>query len=147
MHAAGEEDCAFRGVGIADRTACQLGDSRFKDSLFATSKSDLTPDGYRAHLASQGASAPRTARERELEEVRLAEGISATSQGTGARSSNVWGASSGQGTASSAGGNAGVGLKWSSEAEERLESWATDAAGAKAAQFVRHPVTSCSKDD
>lgn len=67
-----------------------LGDQRFKDSIFATSKSDLTPEAYAAHQRHLAAPKPLTARERELEEIRAAErASSAAYEGAGVRQSMV----------------------------------------------------------
>lgn len=50
-----------------------LGSAHFSDTLFATSKEDLTPESYAAHLKHMAAPKPLSARERELEEAREAE--------------------------------------------------------------------------
>lgn len=94
----------------------QLGDSNFKDSMFATTKDELTPRGYLAHLASKQAQAPMTLRERELADIKAAEGADASSMGTSLRSSNVWG--DGGNTI-----NANLGLKWDEQAHKALSSW------------------------
>ncbi|KAH9812085.1 hypothetical protein DFH28DRAFT_980002 [Melampsora americana] len=104
----------------------QLGETHFKESIFATSKRDLTPEGYLAHLASQKAQAPMTARERELADIKAAEGISAITMGTEVRSSNVWGANGGN--------NASLGLKWNPDAQEALQAWCSQS-GCKSVQF------------
>ncbi|EGG06050.1 uncharacterized protein MELLADRAFT_43666, partial [Melampsora larici-populina 98AG31] len=104
----------------------QLGETHFKESIFATSKRDLTPEGYLAHLASQTAQAPMTARERELADIKAAEGISAITMGTEVRSSNVWGANGGN--------NASLGLKWNSDAQEAFQAWCGQS-GSKSVQF------------
>ncbi|OAV99144.1 hypothetical protein PTTG_02888 [Puccinia triticina 1-1 BBBD Race 1] len=97
----------------------QLGDSNFKKSMFATTKDDLTPRGYLAHLASQKAQAPMTLRERELADIKAAEGADSSSMGTTLRSSNVWG--SGDNTV-----NANLGLKWDEDAQKALSSWSAE---------------------
>lgn len=94
----------------------QLGDSNFKDSMFATSKDELTPTGYLAHLASRNAQAPMTLREKELADIKAAEEVSSLSMGTSLRNSNVWGQG---GTVV----NANVGLKWHEDAQQALSSW------------------------
>ncbi|CAE6449117.1 unnamed protein product [Rhizoctonia solani] len=67
-----------------------LGDQRFKDNIFATSKDDLTPEAYQAHQRHLAAPKPLTARERELEEIRAAErASSAAYEGSGVRQSIV----------------------------------------------------------
>ncbi|KAI0082787.1 actin depolymerizing protein [Panus rudis PR-1116 ss-1] len=47
--------------------------STIKDSIFATSKDDVTSDAYRKHKAHLAAPKPMSAREKELEAVRAAE--------------------------------------------------------------------------
>ncbi|KAI0320087.1 actin depolymerizing protein [Amylostereum chailletii] len=50
-----------------------LGSSNFVDTLFATSKDDLTPAAYAAHKRHLAAPQPMTAREKEIEDVKAAE--------------------------------------------------------------------------
>ncbi|KAG0149895.1 hypothetical protein CROQUDRAFT_653206 [Cronartium quercuum f. sp. fusiforme G11] len=104
----------------------QLGGTHFRESIFATSKQDLTPKGYLAHLASCDAKPPMTLRERELADIKAAESLSTLPSGTEARSSNVWGAGGGS--------NVGIGLKWSSEAQEAFQTWC-EQRGCKSVQF------------
>ncbi|KAB5596514.1 Twinfilin [Ceratobasidium theobromae] len=67
-----------------------LGEQRIKDNIFATSKGDLTKEGYEAHQRHLAAPKPLTARERELEEIRAAErATSAAYEGSGVRQSIV----------------------------------------------------------
>ncbi|QRV99992.1 cofilin/tropomyosin-type actin-binding protein [Ceratobasidium sp. AG-Ba] len=88
-----------------------LGDQRFKDSIFATSKSDLTPEAYEAHLRHLSAPKPLTAREKELEEIRAAERESSSAyEGSGVRQSIV---------------GSRVGMKWTDEAGEALKELPT----------------------
>ncbi|KNZ61676.1 hypothetical protein VP01_1371g5 [Puccinia sorghi] len=97
--------------------------------MFATTKQELTPQGYLAHLASQKAQAPMTLRERELADIKAAEGADSSSMGTTLRSSNVWGAR----------GNttyANLGLKWHQEAADALISW-SNPDGEPVVQFVK----------
>ncbi|CAE6521922.1 unnamed protein product [Rhizoctonia solani] len=83
-----------------------LGDQRFKDNIFATSKDDLTPEGYQAHQRHLAAPKPLTARERELEEVRAAErASSAAYEGSGVRQSMV---------------GSRAGMKWTDELGDAL---------------------------
>jgi hypothetical protein len=96
--------------------------------MFATTKDDLTPKGYLAHLASQKAQAPMTLRERELADIKAAEGADLSSMGTAMRSSNVWG--SGDNTV-----NANLGLKWHEDAQKALSSWSAENGG-PIVQFV-----------
>ncbi|KAI7966160.1 hypothetical protein MJO29_001908 [Puccinia striiformis f. sp. tritici] len=67
----------------------QLCDCNFHISIFATTKDELTPKGYIAHLASQKAQALLTSRERELADIKAAEGADSSSMGTTIRSSNT----------------------------------------------------------
>jgi len=60
----------------------ELGDQRFKDSLFATTKSDLTPEAYAAHLKHVSAPSPLSAREAEIASIRAAEGSTYVSSKT-----------------------------------------------------------------
>lgn len=66
-----------------------LGSAPFTDSVFATSKADLTPDAYAKHRASLAAPKPMSAREKEMEEIRAAESTSATYDGSRARTNHV----------------------------------------------------------
>ncbi|KAI9618652.1 hypothetical protein KEM48_006631 [Puccinia striiformis f. sp. tritici PST-130] len=100
----------------------RLGDSNFNNSMFATTKDELTPKGYMAHLASQKAQAPLTSRERELADIKAAEGADSSSMGTTIRSSNVWGSAG-----NTANGN--LGLKWHDDAQKALSSWSSKDGG------------------
>lgn len=75
-----------------------LGSTFFTDSLFATSRSDLTPEAYVSHRRSQTAPKPLSTREQELAHLRAAE--TPNYQGSRVRASHV---------------GTGVGLKWSDE--------------------------------
>lgn len=66
-----------------------LGSTQFSDSLFATTKADLTADAYAKHRASQAAPKPMSAREREMEEIKAAETKSATYNGSRDRVAHV----------------------------------------------------------
>ena len=50
-----------------------LGSSSFVDTIFATSKGDLTPEAYAAHKRHLAAPRPMTAREKEIEDIKAAE--------------------------------------------------------------------------
>ncbi|KAI6009399.1 hypothetical protein F5J12DRAFT_37253 [Pisolithus orientalis] len=50
-----------------------LGSTVFTDSLFATSKADVTPEGYAAHKRHQAAPQPLSAREQEMADIKAAE--------------------------------------------------------------------------
>lgn len=50
-----------------------LGSAHFTDSIFATSKNDLTADAYAKHKLHLAAPQPMSAREKEMAEVKAAE--------------------------------------------------------------------------
>lgn len=84
-----------------------LGSTIFVDSLFATDKADLTPDAYEAHKRHQAAPKPLSAREQEMADIKAAEREAGNSyEGSNARKNHI-----GQ----------GVGLSWSSEAENAVK--------------------------
>jgi twinfilin len=85
-----------------------LGSQHFTDSLFATSKSDLTPSAYRTHLAHLNAPKPLSAREREMADVLAAERVAG--RGSGPAVDHVGAASTGS----------GVGLGWGEGVREAL---------------------------
>jgi hypothetical protein len=66
-----------------------LGAAPFKDSLFATSKDDVSASAYTKHLASLNAPKPMTAREKEMDEIRQAESKSMSYEGSRARVRHV----------------------------------------------------------
>jgi twinfilin-like protein len=82
-----------------------LGSAAFVDSIFATSKDDLTPEAYAAHKRHITAPKPLSSREQELADVRAAENNSLSHQGTTARTSHV---------------NDSIGFPWSDEAETAI---------------------------
>lgn len=88
-----------------------LGAANFVDTIFATSKEELTPQGYAAHKRHQAAPKPMSARERELADIRVAEreAGSAPYSANAARNSPF---------------GAGVGLKWSDAAEVAVRNLA-----------------------
>ncbi|KAH7107563.1 actin depolymerizing protein [Auriculariales sp. MPI-PUGE-AT-0066] len=63
----------------------------FSDSLFATSKSDLTPDAYEGHRRHVAAASPMSAREAEMAALRAAERAAGDDipRGMSARSAHV----------------------------------------------------------
>ena len=67
----------------------ELGAERFRETLFATTKSELTPEGWRKHDKHGELKAPLTEEEQSLERVKEAEAEAST--GTTARSSHVKG--------------------------------------------------------
>ena len=85
-----------------------LGAAAFSDTLFATSKSDLTADAYARHRASLNAPAPMSEREKEIEEIKAAE-LRATESGSGY-----------QGSRARVSHVATVGMKWSEEVEQAV---------------------------
>ncbi len=82
-----------------------LGSAAFVDSIFATSKDDLTPEAYAAHKRHITAPQPLSSREQELADIRAAENNSLSHQGTMARTSHV---------------NDPIGFPWSDEAETAI---------------------------
>ncbi|GAA5935926.1 twinfilin TWF1 [Sporobolomyces koalae] len=92
-----------------------LGDSRFTDSIFATSKEDLTYESYHAHTRHAAASAPLTAREQEMAEIKAAEAATAddsqSQQQHSGRSAIFGEKTAGEGQVRGA-------LPWSDEAKE-----------------------------
>ena len=82
-----------------------LGSSLFTDSIFATSKADLTPEAYDAHLRHVSAPNPLSAREQEIVDVREAENEAASYAGSKVRVTHI---------------GTGHGLNWSPEAEHAV---------------------------
>ncbi|KAF9567572.1 actin depolymerizing protein [Agrocybe pediades] len=82
-----------------------LGSTLFTDALFATSKDDLTPEAYAAHLRHAAAPNPLSKREQEIADLRVSESKTASYEGSNARASHV---------------GTGVGFAWSGELEEAL---------------------------
>jgi len=90
-----------------------LGSTHFTDSIFATSKNDVTGDAYARHLRSLAAPKPMSQREKELAEMAEAERQAADAyQGSNARKSHLSGAV--------------VGFIWSPEVEEALKQLAVE---------------------
>ncbi|KAF5373181.1 hypothetical protein D9758_001635 [Tetrapyrgos nigripes] len=91
-----------------------LGSTLFNDSIFATSKDDLTPEAYKAHLAHLAAPKPLSAREKELEDIKAAERESGTStpyEGARKMASPLV---------------TGHGLNWSEEVEQAVKALGED---------------------
>ncbi|KAI5481114.1 PTK9 protein tyrosine kinase 9 [Pseudohyphozyma bogoriensis] len=94
-----------------------FGDARFKTSIFATDKSDLTYSSYQSHLVHLSSDAPLTAREQEMAQIKAAE--AATSNQAEERTDIL------------AAGTVHGALEWTEQAQERLlelqkkegESW------------------------
>lgn len=92
-----------------------LGSSYFTDSLFATSKADLTAASYAAHLAHNAAPNPLSAREREIAESRAAEQSADTMfEGSRARKNHV---------------GHPVGFPWDPKVEESIRSFSSNELG------------------
>lgn len=84
-----------------------LGSTVFTDSLFATSKADVTSEAYEAHKRHQAAPKPLSAREQEMADIKAAEREAGNGyEGSNARKNHI-----GQ----------RVGLSWSSEAENAVK--------------------------
>jgi len=65
----------------------ELGSERFRETIFATTKAELTAEGWRKHDKHGEVKAPLTQEEQALQGVKEAEADA--SRGTGARSSHV----------------------------------------------------------
>ncbi|GAA5821335.1 hypothetical protein JCM3770_006251 [Rhodotorula araucariae] len=101
-----------------------LGDSRIGQSVFATSRADLTHASYLAHLAHSSAAAPLTAREQEMAAIRVAEAAASADGGDAAARAHegrsmVFGAGAGGGAD---GDDAKGVLPWSEDAKEAVRS-------------------------
>ncbi|KIM55952.1 hypothetical protein SCLCIDRAFT_1220783 [Scleroderma citrinum Foug A] len=85
-----------------------LGSTVFTDSIFATSKGDITPEAYAAHKRHLAAPQPMSAREQEIADIRAAEReAGVVYEGSRAKQNHL-----GQGT---------VGYQWSPEAEDAVK--------------------------
>ncbi|KAH9063356.1 actin depolymerizing protein [Lactarius vividus] len=88
-----------------------LGAALFVDTIFATSKADLTPEGYAAHKRHLAAPKPMNAREKEMADIKAAEReAGGTPHNVNAARTSPFGAS--------------VGLKWSSDVEAAVRDLA-----------------------
>lgn len=89
-----------------------LGSAHFTDSIFATTKDDITPEAYTKHKAHLAAPKPLSAREKELADLAEAEKQSGVVyQGRAAKVDLH---------------RSPVGLKWSEEVKDALKELATD---------------------
>ncbi|KZT28469.1 actin depolymerizing protein [Neolentinus lepideus HHB14362 ss-1] len=87
-----------------------LGSTSFTDSLFATSKFDVTPEAYQAHKRHQAAPQPMSAREKEMADIKAAEREGGVPyRGSQVRTSIV---------------GTGVGLNWGADVEEAVKGLA-----------------------
>jgi twinfilin-like protein len=82
-----------------------LGSTLFTDTIFASSKTDLTPEAYAAHRRHLAAPKPLSAREQEIANVRAAES-SDSYNGSHTRANHV---------------GTGVELQWPQELEEAVK--------------------------
>lgn len=87
------------------------------DALTRCMQDELTSEGYKRFLKHQTSQAPMTAREREMADIKLAEGLEAEMQGTTVRRSHT-------GANSASAGGAQIGMPWTDEAEEAMSSLA-----------------------
>ncbi|KAJ6547039.1 hypothetical protein B0H19DRAFT_1163633 [Mycena capillaripes] len=86
-----------------------LGSTLFSDSIFATSKADLTPEAYAAHRKHVTAPKPLSASEQEMADVRAAErqaGGLSVYQGSRARASPI---------------GKTIGMPWATELEDAVK--------------------------
>lgn len=83
-----------------------LGSASFTDSIFATSKADLTPEAYESHRKHVSAPKPLSAREQEMATIRAAEAASSSYEGNKARASPL---------------STGVGLTWTEDVENAVK--------------------------
>ena len=82
-----------------------LGATLFTDSIFATSKADLTPEAYDTHLRHASAPNPLSTREQEIADLREAENEAASYAGSRVRVTHI---------------GTGIGLNWSPEVEHAV---------------------------
>lgn len=102
--------------------AKSLGSSHFTDTLFATSKADLTPSAYAAHRAHMAAPKPMSAREKEFEAAKAAE------RQAGATS---------YGSANTINRNESIGYSWPENVDNAMKILA-DGDGSHLVVFVRN---------
>lgn len=102
----------------------ELGSERFRETVFATTKAELTAEGWRKHDKHGQLDAPLTESEQALQGVKEAE--AEASRGTGARSSHVSG---------------GVSFPISDEALQALRG--LDGGNENLVQLVRLQTVSC----
>ncbi|RKP23058.1 hypothetical protein SYNPS1DRAFT_19207, partial [Syncephalis pseudoplumigaleata] len=68
----------------------ELGDARFIDALFGTTREELTLAGYKEHVRHSKAAAPLTEEEEQMARMQISE-VAAASIGTGSRRTHVAG--------------------------------------------------------
>lgn len=86
-----------------------LGSTVFTDTIFATSKDDLTPTAYAAHKRHIAAPQPMSAREKDMADVKAAERQSTTYEGSRARQNHI-------GTP--------IGMQWPQDVEDAVKELA-----------------------
>ncbi|THH20690.1 hypothetical protein EW146_g712 [Bondarzewia mesenterica] len=89
-----------------------LGSTHFADTIFATSKDDVTPAAYAAHKRHVAAEAPMSAKEKEMADVREAERQAGGGayEGSRGRQNHI---------------GTGVGLNWTAEVEDAVKDLAS----------------------
>ena len=87
-----------------------LGSTFFTDTIFASTRADLSPEAYAAHQRHLAAPKPLSAREQEIADVRAAESTNSYDS-THTRVSYI---------------GTGVELKWTREVEEAIKSLTTN---------------------
>ncbi|KAJ7261296.1 actin depolymerizing protein [Mycena haematopus] len=100
----------FSCLRILPPLAQVFGSSLFSDSVFATSKADLTPEAYAAHRRHVTAPKPLSASEREMADVRAAEreaGGLSVYQGSRARTTHM---------------GKTIGMPWTADLEDAVKS-------------------------
>ena len=103
--------CQMLYASTRNAVTKSLGATLFVDTIFATSKEDLTPTGYAAHKRHLAAPKPMSAREKEMADIKTAEReASGAPYNVNAARQSPFGA--------------GVGLKWSSDAEAAVRGLA-----------------------
>lgn len=105
-----------------------LGSTLFTDSIFATSKDDLTADAYAAHRRHVNAPKPLSAREQEMEDIKAAEREASGGiyEGSRARKNHL--------------GNDNVGMKWEDGVTEAIKAFGAGE-GCSVLVFVRRPLS------
>ena len=82
-----------------------LGSTLFTDTIFATSKNDLTREAYASHVRHSTAPNPLSKREQEIADLRASESRAASYEGSRARVNHI---------------GAGISFNWSSQAENAV---------------------------
>lgn len=85
----------------------QLGEGRFKHTIFASSPEELSREGYKRFIKHHESSAPMTAREQEMDDIKKAEGTEVL--GGSARRSHA---------------GSSLGMEWDEDVEQAFEELA-----------------------